>query len=129
MVLTAPQKKSTRWILYIVGASTILLILWPLAHLESSPLGGSTSSRSHTEPIRNATLGVRNPSSEHEMSSLDIDQPQVQRIFAINLPNRPDKRDSITLGSSAVGFEVEFVDGVTPDDIDLKSLPYVRVTW
>lgn len=47
------------------------------------------------------------------------------KIFAINLPDRPDKRDNIVLGSSICNFQVEFVNGVTPEEIQRKTYPYV----
>ncbi|KAJ5790468.1 CAZyme family GT25 [Penicillium psychrosexuale] len=47
-----------------------------------------------------------------------------QKIFAINLVSRPDKRDNIVLGSSVSNFHVDWIDGVTPGEIDAKSYPY-----
>jgi hypothetical protein len=35
---------------------------------------------------------------------------------------RPDKRDNIILGSSLSNFHVEWIDGVTPDEVDAKSI-------
>lgn len=43
----------------------------------------------------------------------------------INLPSRPDKRDDLILGSSVSDFHLEFIDGVTPDQISPQSYPYV----
>ncbi|KAL4800677.1 hypothetical protein BDV19DRAFT_383694 [Aspergillus venezuelensis] len=48
----------------------------------------------------------------------------VQKIFAINLPSRHDKRDNIVLGAVLNGFQAKVVDAVTPDEIDPKSYPY-----
>lgn len=50
---------------------------------------------------------------------------QVQKIFVVNLPSRPDKRDAIVLGSSIIGFHIDWIDGVTPDQLNPKSYPYV----
>ncbi|KAF9893916.1 hypothetical protein FE257_008887 [Aspergillus nanangensis] len=107
----ASQKKSTRWLLYIVGATAFLLVLWPLyTARESLPVASeensaSTENPEYLEAVRNETLGV-------------------EKVFAINLRSRPDKQDAIILGSSLSGFQVDFIDGVTPDQVDPKSYPY-----
>ncbi|KAJ5537850.1 hypothetical protein N7494_007329 [Penicillium frequentans] len=55
--------------------------------------------------IQNATLGF-------------------DKVFAINLASRTDKRDNIVLGSSVTGFVVDLVDGVDPEGMNPKSYPY-----
>lgn len=54
------------------------------------------------------------------------DRIQFQKVFAINLPSRTDKRDALILSSSVTGIHVDWIDGVTPDEIDAKTYPYVR---
>ncbi|KAF7595184.1 hypothetical protein BBP40_006928 [Aspergillus hancockii] len=46
-----------------------------------------------------------------------------EKVFFINLPNRPDKRDAITLAASLLQFRPEFIDGVKVDEIDKKAYP------
>lgn len=45
------------------------------------------------------------------------------------MPNRPDKRDYITLASSILQFHPEPVNGVFVDDIDKKAYPSVSITF
>ncbi|GFF69687.1 conserved hypothetical protein [Aspergillus lentulus] len=56
------------------------------------------------EAIRNETLGF-----EH--------------VYAIGLRERTDKRDFLALAASIVGFQVDWLEGVKPDELHPKSLP------
>ncbi|ESZ94095.1 glycosyltransferase family 25 protein [Sclerotinia borealis F-4128] len=47
-----------------------------------------------------------------------------QRIFAVGLPERSDKRDALTLTSSLTGFKIEWVDGVKGETVTDKAVPY-----
>lgn len=42
----------------------------------------------------------------------------------VNLPSRPDKLDSNTLGAALTGFRFEVTPGVSGDEVPWKSLPY-----
>ena len=44
-----------------------------------------------------------------------------QKIYAINLPNRSDHRDSLSLAAAFSDLKVTYVDGVT--HVDDKALP------
>ncbi|KAK5071940.1 hypothetical protein LTS08_000964 [Lithohypha guttulata] len=46
-----------------------------------------------------------------------------EKVFAINLPVRTDKRDSILLASKLTGFDIEYINGVDPSTIADKTLP------
>lgn len=46
-----------------------------------------------------------------------------EKVFAINLPSRRDKRHGILLASKLTGFNVDFIDGVDPATIANTSLP------
>ncbi|KUJ14781.1 glycosyltransferase family 25 protein [Mollisia scopiformis] len=59
----------------------------------------------HVEDVSNSTLGF-------------------QKIFAVGLPERSDKRDALALISSLTGFKVDWVDGVKGESIPDKALPY-----
>lgn len=48
-------------------------------------------------------------------------------MLCINLPSRTDKRDAITLGSSVTDFHVDWIEGVSAEDMDLKAYPPVRL--
>lgn len=47
-----------------------------------------------------------------------------QKIFAVGLPERSDKRDALTLISSLTGFNVDWIDGVRGQSVPDKALPY-----
>lgn len=64
-----------------------------------------SSSRQGLDAILNSTLGF-------------------QKVFAINLPSRTDKRDGLLLTSKVTGFDIDFIDGVVPSNISNKSLPH-----
>ncbi|RMJ21494.1 glycosyltransferase family 25 protein [Aspergillus sp. HF37] len=49
---------------------------------------------------------------------------QFQRIYAINLPARTDRRDGLSLVSSLTGIQLDWVDGVDGHDVPDKALPY-----
>lgn len=52
---------------------------------------------------------------------------QFEKVFAINLSNRSDKRDNIVLASSVCDFLVDWIDGVLPQELSSKSYPYVSL--
>lgn len=47
-----------------------------------------------------------------------------EKVFAIGLKERSDKRDALALTSSLVGFELEWVDGVRGESIPDKAVPF-----
>ncbi|KAJ5648912.1 uncharacterized protein N7484_002635 [Penicillium longicatenatum] len=106
MVLSSTQLRWGRILVIPLGMLVLLCQFWPL---KSSQLSITRSQRDWAldgiHSIENQTLGFG-------------------KVFAINLPNRPDKRDNIVLGSSVCNFQVEFVDGVVPDVVPPKAYPY-----
>ena len=51
---------------------------------------------------------------------------QFEKIFVINLPERSDKRDAMTLTTSLMNMTVNYVDGVKGDAVVNKSLPHLQ---
>lgn len=47
-----------------------------------------------------------------------------EKVIAIGLPERSDKRDALELMASLSGFDIEWVDGVKPSSIPSKAVPY-----
>lgn len=47
-----------------------------------------------------------------------------QKVFAVGLPERTDKRDALTLTSSLVGFKIDWVNGVKGESIPDKAVPF-----
>ena len=48
---------------------------------------------------------------------------QFEKILAINLPERTDYRDGLTLAGAVSDIKVEFIDGIHGDDVLEKVLP------
>ncbi|PYH88277.1 LPS glycosyltransferase [Aspergillus ellipticus CBS 707.79] len=46
-----------------------------------------------------------------------------EHVYAIGLKERTDKRDFMTIAASMAGFQVDWMDGVRPDEFSEKSLP------
>lgn len=47
-----------------------------------------------------------------------------ERVFAVGLAERSDKRDALVLTSSVTGFELVWVDGVRGQSVPDKALPF-----
>ncbi|RAH46906.1 uncharacterized protein BO95DRAFT_481398 [Aspergillus brunneoviolaceus CBS 621.78] len=105
MVLSILQKRLPRTILLLLGAIVVILSFSPIHYAQVTARDRPEDESISLHPISNETLGT-------------------QKIFVVNLPSRPDKRDNIILGSSVSGFRVEWVDGVTPDEVNPKSIPH-----
>ncbi|KAL2832903.1 hypothetical protein BDW59DRAFT_93893 [Aspergillus cavernicola] len=107
MALSMPFRGITRLILCAVGVFAIIsFIFWPpIPFAPVTVSGGLQGASQHLHSITNETLGV-------------------QKVFVVSLPSRLDKRDNIALGSSVSDFQFEWIDGITPDQINPKTYPY-----
>ncbi len=47
-----------------------------------------------------------------------------EKVFAVGLPERSDKRDALTLISSLTGFKIDWIEGVRGESVVDKALPY-----
>ncbi|KAL4961704.1 uncharacterized protein BDV14DRAFT_210965 [Aspergillus stella-maris] len=101
------QRRAPRLLMYVVSIVIILIFLIksPFLAFGNTDYVSSRAGPTPLDAIKNGTLGV-------------------QKIFAINLPSRHDKRDNMVLGAALNGFQVEVVDAVTPDEINPKTYPY-----
>ncbi|KAL6706778.1 hypothetical protein ACN47E_005114 [Coniothyrium glycines] len=62
-----------------------------------------------------------------------------QKIFVLNLPDRTDRRDAMTLSAALTNIKLEYINGVTgesinqkaypPPDENIKLLPGIRGSW
>ena len=50
--------------------------------------------------------------------------PQFEKIFVLNLPERGDKRDALSLAGSLTDISFDYVDGVRGEAVVNKSLPH-----
>jgi hypothetical protein len=106
------QPRSTA--IWCILASTLIFLLLLnsyalklLSHY-SVELSGSYStspSYSHIQNVRNSTLGF-------------------EKIFAVGLPERSDKRDALALISSLTGFKIDWIDGARGEDVVDKAFPF-----
>ena len=48
---------------------------------------------------------------------------QFEKILVLNMPERGDKRDAMTLVSSLSGLKVDYIDGVRGETVPNKALP------
>ncbi|PHH70270.1 hypothetical protein CDD83_5483 [Cordyceps sp. RAO-2017] len=69
------------------------------------PMSESTSASADLERISNRTLGF-------------------EKIIAIGLPERSDKRDALELMAALTGFDIDWVDGVKSASISEKAVPF-----
>ncbi|KAG4026569.1 hypothetical protein MFRU_039g00470 [Monilinia fructicola] len=60
----------------------------------------------------------------HDSSDILNSTLGFQKVLAVGLPERSDKRDALTLISSLTGFKIEWVDGVKGETIKDKAVPY-----
>ena len=47
-----------------------------------------------------------------------------EKIIALGLPERTDKRDALTLMAALSDIDIEWIAGVKPEDIPAKAVPY-----
>jgi len=80
----------------------------PISQYTSALTGSNPSPApqiNHNESASNSTLGF-------------------ERVFAIGLKERTDKRDAVALTSSLLGFNVDWIDGVRGESIPDKAVPF-----
>lgn len=58
------------------------------------------------------------------MNQIENNTLGFERVFAVGLPERSDKRDALALTSSLTGFRTDWVDGVRGQTILDKALPF-----
>lgn len=52
-----------------------------------------------------------------------FDVLQFQKVLVINLPERSDRRDAMTLATAVSGIDVEWIDGVAGKDVPDRVMP------
>ncbi|RDW76142.1 hypothetical protein BP5796_06963 [Coleophoma crateriformis] len=46
-----------------------------------------------------------------------------QKIYVLSMPSRTDKRDALILSAHLTGIDLEFIDGVKPEEVSEKAVP------
>ena len=93
----------------------------PLAHAtypQKIPKG-------NLDDVKNSTLGVSMSPPNLQWQLLTLFTLQFQKVFVVNLSDRSDKFDAITLASSLTGFKIDRIDGVRGKTVPDKALPAV----
>ena len=87
------------------------------------PTKAFKASTDSIKDVHNSTLGVR--SSPHAPSSFLLTRVplQFQKVFVLNLAERPDKLDAFALASTLTGFTAEIIQGVRGEEVVNKALP------
>jgi hypothetical protein len=75
------------------------------------------------DPIRNNTLGVSSRNSKRLEWRPALTREQFEKVFVINLPARTDHHDTIVLTAALSNISIEWVEGVTGDQVPDKVLP------
>lgn len=73
--------------------------------------------------VHNSTLGVRSSPNLPSPFVLTCLAPQFQKVFVLNLAERPDKLDAFALASTLTGFTAEIIQGVRGEEVVDKALP------
>ncbi|OOF94514.1 glycosyltransferase family 25 protein [Aspergillus carbonarius ITEM 5010] len=101
-LISRPRRKFSN---VLVSFLVILTLLWFLSfqrsNITAQPVAREDA-QDPLDPIKNDTLGF-------------------EKIFVINSPQRPDRRDAIVLGSSATGFHVDFIDKIIHEEDSIQG--------
>jgi hypothetical protein len=54
---------------------------------------------------------------------------QFQKIYAISMPHRVDKKDTLALMALVSDLDIEFIDGVNGSSIHPSAMPPVRIYY
>ncbi|KAK5452078.1 hypothetical protein LTS15_007801 [Exophiala xenobiotica] len=93
-------------------------------------LSGVISTYFYHEPIaRNVASLSRRPGfspmgKSDNLGDIFNDTLGFQKVYAISLPERTDKRDTMLLQAQLTNFTLEMVDGVVGSKVSPKALPY-----
>jgi hypothetical protein len=88
-------------------------------HTASSPFGIASY------PAELFDFGYpRSPSMSTELRYISNNTLGFEKVFAVGLPERSDKRDALALASSLTGFKLDWIRGVHGEDVSDKALPF-----
>jgi hypothetical protein len=125
--LNAPVSSTLRrpsHVVLLAAVASIFLIfqLLPL-HGASTTFGSAHGARGFARlgDINNATLGVSCVSACSP--ALLTCRSQFQKIYAVGLPSRTDRRDAIILSAALTNMAIDFIDGVMGDTVLDKAVP------
>ena len=99
------------------------MVTQPSQTASTKPHTKPVDTNSPMEAVANATLGVRLQSMLYGTS---LTPYQFEKIIAINLPERTDRRDLLSLMSIMNDIKLEWHDAVKGEDLATKAWPSVR---
>lgn len=88
-----------------------------------NPAVGFKSPKDSVKDVHNSTLGVRHSPNLPPRLLLTCLALQFQKVFVLNLAERPDKLDAFALASTLTGFTAEIIRGVRGEEVVNKALP------
>ena len=88
-----------------------------------NPAVGFKSPKDSVKDVDNSTLGVRYSPNLPPHLLLTCLALQFQKVFVLNLAERPDKLDAFALASTLTGFTAEIIQGVRGEEVVNKALP------
>jgi hypothetical protein len=86
----------------------------------------SVSEPSPSKPINNHLLAAIDEPANDPIWDIHNATLGFQKIYAISMPSRTDKRDFLSLMGLVSGLDIEFSDGVNGSEMHPQSFPSVR---
>jgi len=114
----------------IVAFLLLVAIFWlhvlrPLRPTHQAHFGHDIAAGRYAPSILNATLGVGESISRGPASfKLQVlTHSQFEKVFILNLPERTDRRDAMTLSAAVSNIDLTWIDGVLGTHVPDKVLP------
>ncbi|TVY53488.1 hypothetical protein LCER1_G005286 [Lachnellula cervina] len=104
------------------AVSAVFLLLLFLGLLSS----GHSTSRWSAAKYSTTPLSSKAKKGDEEVERAANRTLGFGKVLVIGLKERSDKRDAMVLSSSLTGFDVEFMDAMTGEDVSDKAQPPVR---
>ncbi|OOQ90679.1 hypothetical protein PEBR_03211 [Penicillium brasilianum] len=123
MGLAARQTWSARWIVSLISLVTLVLTCLRYYYQESQAAWNYTGIINE-QRIHEQQGALKEHQSQESIQDIMNATLGFNKVLAINIPSRTDKRDQLVLGSSLTGFVIDFIDGVDAKGINPKTYPY-----
>lgn len=109
----------------VATAAVAICVVLYLMSSQGPPTGSSISEAwAYTrEPLASSSSWLSKSRLQADLKSVYNSTLGFQKVFAISLPDRSDKRDAISLTARLTGFDVEWIDGVRGESIPDKAVP------
>ena len=109
------QRKRT----FAAVSAAVSLLLLLLLHL-ASPVGTVSHLSSRLRVLRTTSASAAKQMDDKQMNNT----LGFEKVYVVNLPERSDKRDAMSLAAALTNITVDYIDGVKGDTIPDKALPH-----